>query len=760
MPRIPGFPERPHYNSVKAYLSELAKDIAEMVVDPVKMERFREQLKIYAGFWKQWSTFDEADSQGYWVPSMGRPECIFNIFSRSYNPLKDIEKEAKRLAGSYALCALIHDSQLPHLDKINTDIIPIEAVEETLSAPRNTLEDRIVGNWNSGPDVREIYLIEEFFNRVKVDLRELCKSEENKLTQASIEGQIQQASQLSDEEFLELTAKKFEERAKKLLSKDETWHDLDRALKVWFDVAIEHLEKHGFKNKTDLLKYLYKNLLHYARGINIRNFRGFPDSRIVELASNQASKLAEKFKEFAHRAKVSLKNAKAEIPVISKENEFDTIVELLQKDYLLENEDNLKQKTAEIVQDFISRGLANSTACVSKQLQAHFEHINELIDHVIKSLKQDFAGIPLANFKEKLLTIVNEEYKKLIPFAKLRLVNAGLASPSILKSVEQQINKEEERAKQIIETRCAILEKQKAVPKDKGDLAETEQVSLHEIIEVLRNWQKSKKTGKDFEAAKSALPPIAKTYDILCRSKGQYGAKTTDIIRWLGSAANDGSGYYPALLENFASPEIIADLEKWQEKPTEMVQGNKDTKREREGMIVVRKPWYKKAWAITIAIIIILGGIWTTIQIYESETFKSIFSSSKEKIQIPSGKKIVNTSGNYYLKAEKLLNDDKDKNGDEVHVQLFIGEGNVNNIHLTFANEGVVKKLELDKFKEKFVTMRLSIKDKKRKKNEIPIGGIEHIDFKENAAEPILFKGSHGGVGKVRYSLIYRISQK
>ena len=49
-------------------------------------------------------------------------------------------------------------------------------------------------------------MIEELFNRVKVDLRELCKSEENKLTQASIEGQIQQASQLSDEKFLELTA--------------------------------------------------------------------------------------------------------------------------------------------------------------------------------------------------------------------------------------------------------------------------------------------------------------------------------------------------------------------------------------------------------------------------------------------------------------------------------------------------------------------------------------------------------------------------
>ena len=198
MLRIPGSPEKPQYNSVKVYLSELSKDIAEMVIEPAKMGRFREQLKKYAEFWQKWKTFEDADKKGCWKPEMGRPECIFNIFSRSYNFFNDSGKEEKRLAGSYALCALIHDSQLPHLDKINTDIVRIEAIEETLSSPRNTLDDRIVGNWNSGPDVREIYLIEEFFNRVKVDLRELCNSEKNKLTQAYIEEQIQNANELSD----------------------------------------------------------------------------------------------------------------------------------------------------------------------------------------------------------------------------------------------------------------------------------------------------------------------------------------------------------------------------------------------------------------------------------------------------------------------------------------------------------------------------------------------------------------------------------
>jgi len=136
----------------------------------------------------------------------------------------------------------------------------------------------------------------------------------------------------------------------------------------------------------------------------------------------------------------------------------------------------------------------------------------------------------------------------------------------------------------------AISEKQRVRPKVKRESAETEQESLQEIIEVLKNWQKSKKTVKDFETAESVLPPIAKTYDILCRSRKQCGAKTTNIIRWLGSAANDGSGYYPALLEKFSSPEVIADLEKWQEKPAEIEQGNKGTKREREVFLEPKPP--------------------------------------------------------------------------------------------------------------------------------------------------------------------------
>jgi hypothetical protein len=459
MPQIPGFPERPRYNSVEAYLSELAKDIAEMVADPRKMGRFREQLKIYADLWKQWTTADEANRKGCWTPAMGRPECIFNIFSRSYNLWNEREKEAKMLAGSYALCALIHDKQLPHLVKINTNILPVEAIAETLSAPKNTLEHSILG---SGPNVREIYLIEEFFNRVKVDQQEFCGLKENKSKQKFVEKQIQQSSKLSDIKFFELTAEKLEERAKKILAKDETWYDLDRSLKGWFEAAIKRLERLCSKDEIGLLKYFYKNLLYYAEGINIKNFRGFPDSRIAELASQAASKLAEEFKKLARSDKENIVPKKPE-------SESDAIVELLKKDYLLEHEDNLNQKIAEISQNFISRGLFNSTACVGQQLQACFDHNNKLIDHIMKTLQLDFADIPPDNVKENLLFIVEEEYKKLIPFANSLLFTAGLAQQSTLESFKRLISDKKEKTKQAIKTKFAILEKQKATPTSPPD---------------------------------------------------------------------------------------------------------------------------------------------------------------------------------------------------------------------------------------------------------------------------------------------------
>jgi hypothetical protein len=145
-----------------------------------------------------------------------------------------------------------------------------------------------------------------------------------------------------------------------------------------------------------------------------------------------------------------------------EEKDFDSIVELLRRDYLSKNAKNLTKRTGEIVQDHISRGLYNSSVCISKQSHARYDHIDGLVDYIIESLEKDFTTIPLEQCKEKLLAIVDEEYKKLGPFVNVFLVNTGLASQSTLRNFEQSINSKKEGVKQAIETKIAIIEKRKS----------------------------------------------------------------------------------------------------------------------------------------------------------------------------------------------------------------------------------------------------------------------------------------------------------
>lgn len=292
MPLIPGIPQRPEYSSVNAYLSDLAMDIA-MLVDREKKKRFREQLHIYK---KMWMVY-EAAQKGCWTRAMGKPEHPLNVLSRLYNSQNDPEKEVRRLAGCYSLLAFIHDSQLPKLNRINNNIIvSSDIIEQTLEATRNQ-----IGGQSIDSKIAETHLIEEYYNRVRVDLKEYCergtgKSEDEDLSETE---EIQKAKTLSDVELFDETARKFKDRSIIPLRRNETWYDLNRSLKPWFDLAIQRLQQAGKTNEIRLLQYEYKNVLRYARGINIKSFRGFPDPRIFELASKQAAELAKKFVDIA-----------------------------------------------------------------------------------------------------------------------------------------------------------------------------------------------------------------------------------------------------------------------------------------------------------------------------------------------------------------------------------------------------------------------------------------------------------------------------
>jgi len=288
------------YSSVKAYLLDLTIDVEKLVDNRAKKRRFREQLRTYKKIWEVWTTTDEEIRKGCWKPPMERPEFLhkhpLKVFTDSYNPQNAPKKEVRRLAGCYSLLAFIHDSELFHLNRINNDIIvSSEIIKQTLAAPRNIIGGGYIDRKNK--EIAEMYLIEECYNRVRVDIKKHCERVTGTLKAEDLAEtkKIKNAKTLSDVDLFDKTARRFEDRSIKPLRKDETWYDLDRSLKPWFDLAIQRLHQEGKTKGIGLLQYEYQNLLHYVRNINIKVLQG----NLFDLARKEAAELAKKFRDIA-----------------------------------------------------------------------------------------------------------------------------------------------------------------------------------------------------------------------------------------------------------------------------------------------------------------------------------------------------------------------------------------------------------------------------------------------------------------------------
>ena len=78
------------------------------------------------------------------------------------------------------------------------------------------------------------------------------------------------------------------------------------------------------------------------------------------------------------------------------------------------------------------------------------------------------------------------------------------------------------------------------------------------------------------------------------------------------------------------------------------------------------------------AAIILIGGIWTLIQIYESKTFKNIFHLSDKKVQIPAKKELLDGYGRtpLYVRTQKRVDDIYKKiENEKLNPWLFINAG-------------------------------------------------------------------------------------
>ena len=144
----------------------------------------------------------------------------------------------------------------------------------------------------------------------------------------------------------------------------------------------------------------------------------------------------------------------------SQQNNCDEIIDLLVKDYWSKYKSELNQELA-----VANLGFGKRTIRISKQFHTEFEYINKLIDYVSESLEKDYSNIPLEKCKNKLLSIVDSEYRRLIPKANARLVEAALYSEGVGKQFKKLILDEKEKSKERIRIRCALSEKAKVAVK-------------------------------------------------------------------------------------------------------------------------------------------------------------------------------------------------------------------------------------------------------------------------------------------------------
>jgi len=142
--------------------------------------------------------------------------------------------------------------------------------------------------------------------------------------------------------------------------------------------------------------------------------------------------------------------------VCLRRKKCEKIINHLIQEYHSRYRQEANQRIAEVAQDHISRGLANSTVVVTKKLAVEYKYINRLMDFLFQSLEKDFPKIDLKSCEGFLVRVVEVEYKKLPPTANTWLMQARMAQQGIIKQYENGTLKRLEETKKNVENRCEL----------------------------------------------------------------------------------------------------------------------------------------------------------------------------------------------------------------------------------------------------------------------------------------------------------------
>ncbi len=145
--------------------------------------------------------------------------------------------------------------------------------------------------------------------------------------------------------------------------------------------------------------------------------------------------------------------------VFFKERKCKEIIARLNRVFQSNQGNQLIQKIGAIDQDFINRGLFNSTARIAELVHAHYDYISSLKNFLLESIERDYSHLSPMKCKPHLRIIIEREY--IILDGKLPgwLHESQLYDEGIRVSFERGVQNKKEEAMVDLDDNCSLWDK-------------------------------------------------------------------------------------------------------------------------------------------------------------------------------------------------------------------------------------------------------------------------------------------------------------
>ncbi len=131
------------------------------------------------------------------------------------------------------------------------------------------------------------------------------------------------------------------------------------------------------------------------------------------------------------------------------------LIDSLLKEHFGEILPEIKKGAAIVSQDFVSRGLPNSTACTSGLLEVYYKEFSERLERVMSFIRERELILDWSYLETKLHELANQIYIKAKGEASMHLVNAGL--PSEIASFSKSVDKKKQEMHDTISNKIQLI---------------------------------------------------------------------------------------------------------------------------------------------------------------------------------------------------------------------------------------------------------------------------------------------------------------